>query len=1034
MAKHTRNKNIKTFTDVEKDELIEAEEEFNNKNSYRPVKTFITNAKGAIDDASNSQMSETDEYGNKYQTNEDDLSRMEHSISDSSKKVSDLINNIKRNDLNKSRDERDALRNALNDANRERFNSGNVTNTERLPFVDKETIAEAATTREQSAANKEFLDKAFDLPAKKKGLLERFTDFKNKAVTKRKVKVKKIKEKGLLNSLVEKTTGAGAKTVMGIILKWVFIVVIIIFLFVMLISVIFYFSNNYTRDPSNNLDARRLDTRVARAIYAVKENDAIKDLYSDLISSSSGELKTKFKKNLNKLVPSDALEKLRAAEDPDEAYILQDSSNWYLLYLERLSYAYGGYLDWEPEYLEEGAALADTTDRDPAGENVDRWRQIAEEVGRENGIDPNILLALVDIESAGNQHAECGSHQGLGQIGEGLLSSYFKKGDKYYGWTDDMRMPHDTGSCDWRDSDHQENARMQFTYIARRLTHQMAAFLKNNKGVSLSSASAKDKKTAIAFAVTGYNQGEARQLALYKTYGDMLYDGDGSNYASKFLKHVDTRLQGNYKMVGANQANYLKLFYKFYNYYSGTTIDSAMTDITKWYEAGDINSKSGITYGPYPGPVTEQTKLVKGSSEKDTINELKEKFYVEELTYIVDQYNRWMKNFTNYYLNNYPDKFIYDKQGNLIPEIYEKNVYGEDLPSVIKYQSYIHSMIDAVTSYDTKKTYTGETVKECYVQLIDDLNKEYNDELTREDHDELHELLNDLEDDLAINRYEMSFEVLRTVDSDNEMLKNDEAIETLERSLSYSVPIYEYYTLNKNKANKSFFDYEIYNENYYNDDYTLKIEHKAFQKAIDKINNININIKSLVKNKWSADRQQSAEQRIEDAFNYMYLNNEKPYQSKNHYTFMPKYPDLYYYYVSGRFYDRMVEKVHADEIYINGTPNQNTSWSTCGNPGVEWTYQGLETEVLRDYYLSNLKPASYTSLKYIEQFDYVGVEDGDRDIESKEPTITYLKGTVKDDDGNEVATCYKKIVSRQSMYLKEKVRNATIKNRALRNK
>ena len=54
--------------------------------------------------------------------------------------------------------------------------------------------------------------------------------------------------------------------------------------------------------------------------------------------------------------------------------------------------------------------------------------------------------------------------------------------------------------------------------------------------------------------------------------------------------------------------------------------------------------------------------------------------------------------------------------------------------------------------------------------------------------------------------------------------------------------------------------------------------------------------------------------------------------------------------------------------------------------------------------------------------------------ESKEPTITYLKGTVKDDNGNEVGTCYKKIVSRQSMYLKEKVRNATIKNRALRNK
>ena len=223
---------------------------------------------------------------------------------------------------------------------------------------------------------------------------------------------------------------------------------------------------------------------------------------------------------------------------------------------------------------------------------------------------------------------------------------------------------------------------------------------------------------------------EDRILALYKEYGDAIFNEDGSNYANKFLAHVDTPLKyKGYKMIGANQANYLKLFYKFYNYYSGnTTITNAKTDVTSWYKVSDINASKNKNNGKYPGPVTEQVKLSYGSTETDSVNEIKTIYYEGLIRDIVKQYNNQMSAFNNYYLANYPDKFITDRAGNLIPELYAKDEYGMDIKSnVIKYQSYIHTIVDKVTNYNTKKTYHSSSAKEDYALLKKDLEKEYND-------------------------------------------------------------------------------------------------------------------------------------------------------------------------------------------------------------------------------------------------------------------------------------------------------------------
>ena len=85
-----------------------------------------------------------------------------------------------------------------------------------------------------------------------------------------------------------------------------------------------------------------------------------------------------------------------------------------------------------------------------------------------------------------------------------------------------------------------------------------------------------------------------------------------------------------------------------------------------------------------------------------------------------------MKMMNNYYLNNYPDKFIKDKTGMLIPEIYAKDEYGMDTGEVIKHSSYIHSSVDNVDEYVNPKTYTGSSVEEAYAQFLQDLYDENN--------------------------------------------------------------------------------------------------------------------------------------------------------------------------------------------------------------------------------------------------------------------------------------------------------------------
>lgn len=95
----------------------------------------------------------------------------------------------------------------------------------------------------------------------------------------------------------------------------------------MFVAVIMYFANNYTRDQDNIADSKRLDTRAARAIFALGEEKELTELYKELVHSSTGEQQRKYILNRDRLLPSDEVEKLKAAENPDDAYLLLDDEN-----------------------------------------------------------------------------------------------------------------------------------------------------------------------------------------------------------------------------------------------------------------------------------------------------------------------------------------------------------------------------------------------------------------------------------------------------------------------------------------------------------------------------------------------------------------------------------------------------------------------------------------------------------------------------------------------------------------------------------
>lgn len=251
---------------------------------------------------------------------------------------------------------------------------------------------------------------------------------------------------------------------------------------------------------------------------------------------------------------------------------------------------------------------------------VERWRPLAEEIGEKWGVDPNLLLTLIHIESTGNPHTGNVNYRGLVSIGDKNYQSYFKNDPDFSSFTPSNRQPHNSGSvesggCNINDAEHQRVARFNIEYLARRVSAQLGLYTHYFANLD----QRKDEipvdvlQTAILFGGLAYQTGEYGQLVTYDYYKDdeKLYSKPGTYWTSIFVKHLtgpgipnirflkEASTMKRYNTTGESNKVYLERMYSFYEMHSGgVSLDESVAanfdkyDPTKWYVHSMIAGKT----------------------------------------------------------------------------------------------------------------------------------------------------------------------------------------------------------------------------------------------------------------------------------------------------------------------------------------------------------------------------------------------------------------------------------------------------------
>ena len=259
------------------------------------------------------------------------------------------------------------------------------------------------------------------------------------------------------------------------------------------------------------------------------------------------------------------------------------------------------------------SSTVDTENKGSDYENVEKLRPTAEKIGAEYGIDPNILLALIYNESKGIHHIDDDkrggqdSYIGLAQMGGPPKAhdvyDYFSRSEVKLSanYAEDDRVPHcPKGSHD--EKEHQRVEELHFTYIARRLTNQMAQFISKyyGKNVKKDSITDVEMKYAMLYSFCAYNSGAGGQNRLVthmKKDFATLYGAPGTTY-TQIYKTVAPN--GTSKEALSN-ARYLEKGYKDYALFAGgdgidKSVELFKYDPSKWFIVGKLNT-GGVESG-----------------------------------------------------------------------------------------------------------------------------------------------------------------------------------------------------------------------------------------------------------------------------------------------------------------------------------------------------------------------------------------------------------------------------------------------------
>lgn len=238
----------------------------------------------------------------------------------------------------------------------------------------------------------------------------------------------------------------------------------------------------------------------------------------------------------------------------------------------------------------------------------ENMRDDAERIGKQYGIDPNLLLTIIYVESKGDHHCKRDGSQfwSLGQIGhkETTDSHKYMPG---YNLTDDLatddRWPHCPANGH-DESEHQRVEEFHLEYLAKRHTHEMKKYIKSKYGKNAENGLTEEEiQSAIPVGLMSYNigGGNVGRIRERVGYDDSIFGPDGTRFGDIMRKY-------NIGNPAGNGDHLMKLYRDYKLFSNGVPLEESaklgVYDPTLWFDLGDIgkvdsskNSASSISTG-----------------------------------------------------------------------------------------------------------------------------------------------------------------------------------------------------------------------------------------------------------------------------------------------------------------------------------------------------------------------------------------------------------------------------------------------------
>lgn len=266
----------------------------------------------------------------------------------------------------------------------------------------------------------------------------------------------------------------------------------------------------------------------------------------------------------------------------------------------------------------QNTTATESTDGDSEVSRVEELRDVATEVGKEYGIDPNWLLAIAYNESKGDLHLskvydsiKPKTYWGVLQMGGANVNAGTHNTKDYdvHDFIDltqhkltgivgtDDRLPKCPANGPHDDEEHYRAAKLQMEYFAKRSGDEMSYFLGKyfNKDPHKDNITPEEISICMFYASGAYNSGRGGQKKIIESYnGDIrtLYDYPGDNYRQAAIKANRSK----------EKQEYIRKVHEDYPRFSGGIPASKAGESKDWdpklwykkgnYSQGDISSES----------------------------------------------------------------------------------------------------------------------------------------------------------------------------------------------------------------------------------------------------------------------------------------------------------------------------------------------------------------------------------------------------------------------------------------------------------